>query len=291
MKKKIRIIANPFSGNKDGSKIRNVVDRYLEKSLFDYEICLTAYPGHATELSAQAAAASYFAVIAVGGDGTINEVASVLKGTKTALGIVPMGSGNGFAYHLDIRRNVRKAFVAINGCKTMRIDTGTANGRFFINVAGLGLDASVAYNTRKNKKRGFYPYLLNAIKETLRFKSLKLNIVADGQDYSGLYTSVAVANASVYGYNFSIAPEADLSDGKFDVILLKKANVISYFLAVPRMLTRTIHKSPIIHYFKASEIYIKQEDKCFFHLDGEGLIMEGDITFCNVPASLDVLIL
>jgi YegS/Rv2252/BmrU family lipid kinase len=288
-KRKIRIIANPFSGSKGGEKIEAVIDLYLDKSKFDHEICITQYSGHATELSSQAAALGFYAVIAAGGDGTINEVASSLVGTKTALGIIPLGSGNGFSYHLGIRRSKKKALEVINLCNPVLIDTVTANEHFFLNVAGLGLDATVAYNTRKNKKRGFLPYFINAVRESIRFKALDLEITSNGKTWRAEYTAAVIANASIYGYNFSIAPEADISDGLFDVILLKKASLLSYFLTVPRMLTRSIHKSKIIDYFKASELTVRHKGQSFFHKDGEGLVVEGNIHFKIRPASLLVL--
>lgn len=289
VKKKIRIIANPFSGSKGGEKIQAVINDYLDKSIFNHEVCMTQYPGHAAILSSEAAAAEYYAVVAAGGDGTINEVASGLVDTKTALGIIPMGSGNGFSYHLGIRRNKKKAIEAINGCKTVCIDTGLANGHFFINVAGMGLDAAVAYHTRQNKRRGFLPYFFNAIRETLRFQYMHLSITADGREMEGDYATVVVANASIYGYDFSIAPEADFTDGKFDVILLKKSSVLNYFMAVPRMITRSIHKSSLVEFFRASEISVRHSGTSYFHKDGEGTVMQGDIIFRLKPASLNVL--
>ncbi|MBK9734453.1 MAG: acylglycerol kinase family protein [Saprospiraceae bacterium] len=130
-KKKIRFITNPFSGNKSKADLKLNIDTFLDHSIFDYDITYTEFPKHATTLSLEAKEAGYYAVIAVGGDGTINEVASALVHSNTALGIIPFGSGNGFSYHIGIRRSIIRAIETINTGYLEKIDTGLANGRFF----------------------------------------------------------------------------------------------------------------------------------------------------------------
>ena len=289
MKKKIRFIANPFSGPKTGVNIEELITNNIDHDVFDYEIKYTQYPKHASILADEAAKADYYAVIAVGGDGTINEVASSLVYSKTALGIIPLGSGNGFSYHIGLRRNIKKAIKTLNECYTMAVDTGEANGRFFINVAGLGLDATVAYKTKLNTKRGFFPYFINTLKESLRFKFLRLQITTSNKVWEGEYAMAVIANGSVYGYDFTIAPEASITDGVFDVILIKKTQIFRYFLMVPRMLNKTIHKSPLVEYFRAPQIKIENKDKGYFHVDGEGLQSDESIEFQIRPASILVL--
>lgn len=287
--KKIRFITNPFSGPKKGINIIELISSHIHSSVFDYEIIDTQYAGHAKVLAKEAVEQQYFAVIAVGGDGTINEVASILKGSKTALGIVPLGSGNGFSYHVGIRRNIVKAIQVLNDAHTIPIDTGMANDLFFINVAGLGLDARVAYKTKLNTKRGFIPYFINTLKESFHFRYLKLNIKTKDKEWSGEYAMAVVANGSVYGYDFTIAPEALLDDGTFDVVLVKKTNVFKYFFLVPRMLNKTVQKSPLVEYFKTSEITISPDSTGYFHVDGEGFKSENIIHFKVFPASLLLL--
>jgi len=279
-KKKIRFITNPFSGTKSKEKLNETITENLNLEEFDFEISYTEYPRHATQLSAEARDLGYYAVIAVGGDGTINEVASALKGSETALGIVPFGSGNGFSYHLGTRRNVEEAIKIINDHHTILIDTGAANGRFFINVAGLGLDATVAFKTKLNKRRGFIPYFINTLKESIGFKFMKLRIISDESTEEGEYAMAVIANGSIYGYDFAVAPAAILDDGLFDVILVRKTQIFRYFLLVPRMLNKTFHKSPLVHYFKTNKITIESTDGTpYFHVDGEGFEAENSITF------------
>lgn len=288
-RKKILFVTNPFSGAKSKENLSTTISKYLDGGIFDFEIVYTQYPTHATEISREAASKQIYAVVAVGGDGTINEVAKGLVNTKTALGIIPFGSGNGFAYHIGIKRDIIAAIQAINQCHITPIDTGSANGRFFINVAGLGLDATVAYKTKLNTKRGFLPYFINTLKESIGFKFLHLDIKTPHKEWSGEYAMAVVANGSVYGYDFAVAPIAQLDDGLFDVLLVKKTYIFKYFLLVPRMLNKTFHLSPLVEYFRVKEISIRNKSKGYFHVDGEGFHAEDEISFVVHPNSLLLL--
>jgi YegS/Rv2252/BmrU family lipid kinase len=288
-KKKIRFITNPFSGPKSGVKIEQLIKVNINEDIYDYEITNTEYAGHATILAREAVKDNYFAVIAIGGDGTINEVGTALVHTDTALGIIPFGSGNGFSYHLGIRRNVVKAIRTLNDCHVTQIDTGLANGRFFINVAGLGLDATVAYKTKLNSFRGFIPYFINTLRESINFKYLKLHLKTKDKEWEGEYAMAVIANGSVYGYDFTIAPQALLNDGQFDIVLVKRTQVFRYFFLVPRMLNKTIHKSSLVNYFKTDEITIVNKLGGYFHVDGEGFVCDESIHFKVQPSSLLLL--
>lgn len=289
MKKKLVFVTNPFSGAKSKQNLAALLDQNIEKDIFDYDLIYTQYPLHATQISKVAASQGVYAVIAVGGDGTINEVAQGLVHSNTALGILPFGSGNGFSYHLGFKRDINKALQAINRCQVSAIDTGSANGRFFINVAGLGLDATVAYKTKLNTKRGFLPYFINTLKESLDFKFLNLTIEASAFNAKGEYAMAAIANGSIYGYEFAVAPEAKLDDGLFDVLLVKKTQVFKYFMLVPRMLNKTFHKSPLVEFIRTDHIKIINHSKAYFHVDGEGVEGDEEISFQVHPKSLLLL--
>lgn len=289
MKKKLVFVTNPFSGARSKQNLVSLLNQNIEKDLFDYELIYTQYPQHATQISIDAAANGVFAVIAVGGDGTINEVAQGLLHTNTALGILPFGSGNGFSYHLGFKRDIIKALQAINKCQVSSIDTGSANGRFFINVAGLGLDATVAYKTKLNTKRGFLPYFINTLRESLDFKFMSLSIESKELSITGEYAMAAVANGSIYGYEFAVAPEAKLDDGLFDVLLVKKTQIFRYFLLVPMMLNKTFHKSSLVDFIRTDQIKITNHSNAYFHVDGEGLEGDYEISFQIHPKSLLLL--
>ncbi|MBP6447168.1 MAG: diacylglycerol kinase family protein [Saprospiraceae bacterium] len=289
-KHKIRFILNPFSGVRRNIDLKALINEHIDLSLIELEIVFTESAGHARILSKEAADNDYYAVIAAGGDGTINEVASSLIHTKTALGIIPLGSGNGFAYHMGIRRDIIKAIKLLNDAYKISIDTGSLNDQFFINVAGLGLDAKVAFLTKKNKKRGFFPYFVATMKESIHFQYMKLTITTAEKEETGDYAMIAVANGSMYGYDFSIAPDAKMNDGLFDVVLIRKAPIFRYFGTAVLMFLKSLHKSGVVQIIRCSDVKIKTEDAGYYHLDGEGFVAACDTFVFKVnPSSLYLL--
>ena len=289
MKKRIRFIINPFSGTSGKQSTPALIKKYIDHNLFEYEISYTEYAGHAIELAKEAAGHNYDFVAAVGGDGSVNEVAQSLLHTNTAMIVLPGGSGNGFAMHLGLGRNIPKAIQIINTGQIIEIDTCSVNNRFFINVSGLGFDARIAYKTKKNRKRGFIPYFLTSIKEARKFKPQKLDIKVDNQIIKGNYAAAVVANASMYGYYFTIAPLASMQDGIMDIMLIKKAPLYKYFLTVFRFLNRSLHKSKITETYQGRSISIKMVEKDYLHVDGEGYKAEKELLFTIHPKSLKVL--
>jgi len=278
MKKRLLVIANPFSGTNAKTNLEKNL-HLLNKGHFELDVAFTQHPGHACTLAASAIESQYDIVAAAGGDGTVNEVASVLAGTKTILGILPSGSGNGFAMHLGLGRDAIKAFEILKKENIILVDTCKVNDKFFINVSGLGFDARVAYLTKFNKKRGFWPYFMTSLSEAKNFSTLPLTIQTDTEIIQGNYAAAIVANASMYGYNFTIAPTAALDDGFLDVILLQEAPVYKYLLASYRMLNKTIHKSSLVKTFRTSSLIISTNKQDYFHVDGEGFELNETLHF------------
>lgn len=289
MKKKIRFIINPFSGTSGKQSTPSLIKQLIDHSKFEYEIVYTEYAGHAIQLAKEGVNLNYDCVAAVGGDGSVNEVAQSLIYSNTSLIVLPGGSGNGFSMHLGLGRSIKKAIQMINTGKVIEIDTCTVNDRFFINVSGIGFDARIAYKTKQNKRRGFLPYLITSFREALKFKHQKLKIIVDGQTISGEYAAAVVANASMYGYHFTIAPTASMQDGIMDLMLIKKAPLYKYFLTIFRFLNRTLHKSRITETLKGRAISIVMEDDNFLHVDGEGYKAEKELKFKMNSQSLKVL--
>ena len=289
-KKKVVFIINPFSGTSAKESIPELISRTFDTNKYDYSIQFTEYAGHAIALSKEAANKKVDIAVAVGGDGSVNEVAQSLLGSDTCLGILPGGSGNGFAMHLGLGRNQEKAIDFINTGKTITVDTCTVNDRFFANVAGIGFDARIAFMTKKNKKRGFLPYFSTSMKESSKFKPTSLEINIDGQQIQGEYAAAVVANASMYGYHFTIAPGASLQDGIMDIMLIKKAPLYKYFLTSYRFLNRSLHLSRITETYQGKELNIKLSEEDYLHVDGEGYESELDLTFRIHPKSLKVIV-
>lgn len=288
MKKKLLVIANPFSGTNAKSNLEKNL-QLLNEEEFSMEVVFTQFAGHASELAKTGISNGFDIIAAAGGDGTVNEVASVLAGTQTTLGILPSGSGNGFAMHLGLGRDAIKAFDILKKGQDLWVDTCTVNDKFFINVAGIGFDARVAYLTKFNKKRGFIPYLTTSLREISNFSPLDLEIISDQGILKGKFAAAIVANASMYGYNFTIAPTAALDDGMMDVILLKEAPVYKYLLASYRMLTKTIHLSPLVTSFRTKALEIKISKKDYFHVDGEGFEMNENLLFSLKKKNIKVI--
>jgi len=289
MKKRIRFIINPFSGTSGKQTTPDLIKKNLDHSKFDYEVAFTEYAGHAIKLAKEGAELNFDYVAAVGGDGSVNEVAQSLLYTNTALAVLPGGSGNGFAMHLGLGRNIQKAIQFINNGHVIEIDTCTANNRFFINVSGLGFDARIAYKTKENSKRGFIPYFLTSVRESRKFKPQNLSIKVDEKIIKGEYAAAVVANASMYGYHFTIAPQASMQDGIMDLMLIKKAPLYKYFMTTFRFLNRTLDKSDITETFQGKSISISMNEANYLHVDGEGYKTEKDLTFKINPKSLKVL--
>lgn len=289
MKEKIVFLINPFSGTGHKDHIPELIDKHLDHSKYVSETILTEYAGHGAELANEKIKAGYDVIVAVGGDGTVNEIAGVVNESKACLGIIPGGSGNGFCTHLGISRNPIKAISSLNTGKKIIVDTCQLNDLFFLNVAGLGFDARIAYLTKANKKRGFLQYFLTSMRESRHFKPQYLDIFIDGKLVSGYFTAAVAANASMYGYNFTVAPGAALNDGLLDVMLIKKAPLYQYFLQAYRFLNKTLHKSNLTETYRAKEIVMKSPIPIHCHVDGEGHDTSKEFKISINPQSLTII--
>lgn len=228
--------------------------------------------------------------MACGGDGTVNEVAKSLVHTNTTLGIIPNGSGNGFAMHIGMGRSTKKAINILNEAIEYRIDTCTVNDTFFLNLAGIGFDALVAYKIDHGKKRGLPMYVSTITKEMLKFKAENYKVKTDSQTIEGAYSIIAVANAAMYGYNFSIAPKAKLTDGLLDVVFIRDAPLAKTLLNSWRMLNNTMDKSQLVDIIKTKEVIVSTDKPYYYHVDGESYQFDTDLHFKVVPNSLNVLL-
>ena len=288
-KERIQFIVNPFSGTGQKKKLPELIQTHLDHNRFEYTYTLTERAQHGVTLAKEAVEAGFDIVCAVGGDGSVNEVASSLVGTQTALAVIPAGSGNGFAGHLSLSRNPVEAIQTLNKSQAKLIDTCSANEHFFLNVAGIGFDALVAYKTKKNKRRGLSPYIMTAIKESAAFQPMHLSFEVDGKHIEGNYVAAVVANAMYYGYGFSISPLSSISDGIMDLILIKETQKWRYFMESYRFLTKTLHESKFVDTYRGRDIRIKIDKEEHFHVDGEGYPLDKDL-HCKIhPKSLKVM--
>ena len=292
--KNIAFIINPISGGKETQnakrKLPKLIMQTLDAAQWLPNIVFTERPGHATELSHQFARMGFDAVVAVGGDGTVNEVARGLRDTQTALGIIPMGSGNGFARHLNIPIRPNKAIEMINHSEPIRVDYGLANGRMFVSTCGTGFDALVADNFAGSNKRGFMTYVQNVLKEAFSYQPQTYHIVGDGLDVTHKAFLITFANANQWGYEALIAPKASVQDGKMDIMLMSSHAILGSASLALRLFTGNIDDSHFMDTLRAKEITLERESAAPFHIDGDPVEMEKDIHIKIVEDGLRVLV-
>lgn len=287
--KKIRFIANPLSGPNRRRNLPALIRENLDHAQFEYELCYTEHAGHAIKLAKEGVESGCDIIVACGGDGSVNEISSQLVDTDVVLGVLPCGSGNGFATHLGIGRNVKKAIQFLNTGEVMAIDSCTMNDRPFINLAGVGFDAMVARRLHRNRVRGMIGYMISSLRETVNFRMQPFKIQIDGITYQRNCLLVEVANAPVYGYGFSIVPQAKPNDGKLEILIVNAAPKWRYLAESWRFLNRSFHRSPLVECFSGTEVLVTPGQPTAVHLDGEGYKLNRSARFKIRPRSLKVL--
>lgn len=292
--KNIAFIINPISGSKETQKekrkLPKVIMQALDQNQWLPNITFTEYAGHAVELARQYARMGFDAVVAVGGDGTVNEVAQGLRDSKTALGIIPLGSGNGFARHLNIPIRPQKALEMINHSEPISVDYGLANGKLFVSTCGTGFDALVADNFAGSNKRGFMTYLENVLKEAFAYQPQTYHLVGDGIDVTHKAFLITFANANQWGYEALIAPKASIQDGKMDIMLMSSHALLGSASLALRLFAGSIDDSHFMDTIRAQEITLERETAGPFHIDGDPVEMDKDVHVKIVPDGLRVLV-
>lgn len=290
MKLKILFIINPISGGKNKKKIPGFIEAYLDKAKFDFRISFTERVEHAFMLSKAAVKEGYDIVVAVGGDGTVNEVAKGLVHSDTVLGIIPYGSGNGLARTLKIPLNTIEAIKNINNYYHIKIDSARLNDKVFFNMAGCGFDAQISNEFASNKKRGLIGYVKVAFQQIRKYKSEKYQINIDGKIIDREAFILSIANSSQYGNDAHIAPHADVKDGILDVVIVRPFHYIKLPLMAYYMFRNKADKSSNVEYFSGKKIIISREKPAPIHLDGEPRMEQKDINIEILPLSLNVIV-
>lgn len=290
MKKKIAFIINPISGGINKQDFPSMIGRYLDRNQFDVEINFTRSTEHNIQLAKEAVQQQKDIVVAVGGDGTINNVAKHLIGTGILFGIIPQGSGNGLARHLRLPLDTRKALHVINKLHRKNIDTGMANDTFFINVAGAGFDAHVSWMFANAPKRGFWSYTKITLNEFSNYKPQSYELIVDGQSITKDAFIICVANGSQYGNNAFIAPQANLDDGLFDISIMKPFKTHQMPAIGLEMFLKKYNNSKYVDALRGSDIIIKRAEAGVLNIDGEPVMMDKDIHIKILPESLKIIV-
>lgn len=290
-KKKIVFVINPISGTQGKEQILAWVNEKLDREKYDMEVVYTEYAGHAVKIAAQKAAEKAFAVVAIGGDGTINEIARSLVHTDTALGIIPCGSGNGLARHLQIPLEPKKAVDILNEGRLEVIDYGKINDKPFFCTCGVGFDAFVSLKFSQAGKRGPLTYLEQTLLESLKYRPEVYELEMDG-NASARYRAflIACGNASQYGNNAYITPRATLDDGLLDVTILEPFTVLDVPSLSFQLFNKTIDQNSRIKTFQCKSLRIHRSKPGVVHFDGDPMMAGEDIEVSIVQRELKVIV-
>lgn len=289
-KKRITFIVNPISGTQGKKNIVERIHAYINKDIYDVEVVPTQYAGHATEIAANCANKGIDIVVAVGGDGTINETARSLIHTSTALGIIPCGSGNGLARHLQIPLDIKKAIENINRGVIECIDYGRINHIPFFCTCGVGFDAFISMKFAQAGKRGFATYMENTLREGLRYEPETYEIESEDGTIIHKAFLITCANASQYGNNFYIAPKASLCDGLMDVIIMEPFTVLDAPAISFQMFNGTLDQNSKIKTIKCKQLTIHRSKPGVIHYDGDPIMADADLHVEIIEKGLNVLI-
>jgi diacylglycerol kinase family enzyme len=310
---KLRFILNPASGSRRrNERLVPLLRRFVSARGLDADVTLTEQPGHATALAREAAEAGCARVVAVGGDGTMNEVAQALFHTPVELAIVPTGSGNGLARYLGLPPAIASLELAASPrARAACMDTGSAAGFSFFNAMGIGLDAEVSRRFNRLKRRGFAAYAWAALSAFAGRRSercaIRVPLGAEGRppgdeagsaprDPSGNGDGevldvllVAVANSDQYGNGARIAPGARLDDGLLDLVAISRAGTAACAILAARLFLGTLDRSPRVRHLRASRFLIGRAAPGLLHADGECRQAPAQIEISVVPASLRIV--
>jgi diacylglycerol kinase (ATP) len=288
LKRKALFIINPVSGGKRKDKVPELIQKNLDISLFDPTIVFTDNALHANEL-AKDAVGKYDYVVAVGGDGTVNEIASSIIGTETTLGIIPFGSGNGLARFLGIPMNTAEAIKTLNKERVEVIDSAKINGQYFFNMAGMGFDAHISEVFSHDKTRGFGAYIRSAFREIANYRSETYHLEIDGVPYVHEAFMLSFANSSQYGNNAHVSPNASVQDGLIDVCIIKPFPLYRFPEMGLRMFTKTAEGSKYVKIIRAKHVIVKRSKNGPVHLDGEPQTLDAEAEINVVPRSLKII--
>ena len=283
-------IINPVSGTGSKDKIPRLIDTMVDHEKNDVSIIMSEYAGHAREIAEQAVKDGIDVVVAIGGDGTVNEVGSAVCGTDTALAIVPSGSGNGLARHLRISMNASRALQVLNNGVVGQFDYCTINGRPFFCTCGMGFDAAVSYKFSNEGTHGFITYIKTTLSEYIKYKPQEYLIDIDGAKLKEKAFVIACCNAAQYGNNAYIAPRATMQDGLIDVTVMHPFNIVQSPLIGARLFLRQLNHDHHVSIYRGKRVVIKRRRDDIVHIDGDPIVMPARIVVENVSKGIRILV-
>jgi diacylglycerol kinase (ATP) len=290
-KEKILFIINPISGTKYKGHLPGLIKQLADTAIFNVEVLITKYKGEATEIVHQKLKDNCGYFVAVGGDGTVNEIAKALIGTRAVLGIIPVGSGNGLARHLQIPLQPKKAIQIINKLKYKAIDYCFINNTPFFCTCGVGFDALIGEKFAHCKGRGFSNYIKTTISEYFNYQPEMYQITIDNEPKINRQAFlITFANASQYGNNAYIAPKADIFDGKLDICILAPFRLHKAPGIGIRLFAGNIDSSSHMYSQRGSKILLERTSEGVIHFDGEPFHMGKNLEISLISKGLNVIL-
>lgn len=291
MKRSIAFIVNPISGTGNKNNIPHYIEQNIDKSLVDYKVYFTEYSGHAKVLTSDLVKKGIDIVVAVGGDGTVNEVASSLVHSTASLGIIPSGSGNGLARHLGIPLNAPKAIKLLNQTESSIIDYGKINDdKLFFCSCGVGFDALVSWRFAQANKRGLITYCNIAIRENFYYKPETYIITTkEGVVLKDRAFVIACGNAAQYGNDAFIAPHASIQDGLLDVTLIEPINFVDTPVLAYQLFAKSIDGNRKTKTLRSQKVNISRDGDGPMHYDGEPFMAPRELSIEIIKGGLKVI--
>ena len=269
--KYIHFIVNPISGSGKHNIGKTELEKYFPKDIYKIEVEYSNYKTHAITLTQNAIVNNPDCIVACGGDGTINEVASCLINTKIKLGIIPVGSGNGLASNLSIPKALEKATEIIRKGKTQFIDVGKVNDHYFFSNVGVGIDALIIKKYESYSKRTLMSYIRASIASSIQFTPMQTILSFNNQIINTKTLIVFISNSNEMGYGMSLTPKASLDDGKLDLVLVPQLHFLEKITLAMSVIFNKIEKFKIAQHKLLEKISIEMPDKIFLdiQIDGE----------------------
>jgi YegS/Rv2252/BmrU family lipid kinase len=287
----ILVVVNPVAGHGAGLHNIPMIKESLNKLDIEHDIAITTAPKDAIHISRKAVEEGYKIIAAVGGDGTVHEIVNGIYGTDVALAMIPVGSGNDYAIANNIPRDIKRACEIIKQDNRISVDVGDINGEKYVCIGGSGFDSEVneLANTRTPLLRGPAKYLYSVYKTLIHFKAANFRITCNSSTIDIKAMMVAVANASQYGGGMKVCPDAKITDGLFDIFVVKEISKLHFIKVFPRTYKGTHVTDPCIWIFRTDEVSLEADRDFAVYADGE-YICRLPARFKLTPQSLKIVV-
>lgn len=288
-KNSIQFIVNPISGGLDKSEVVQLIETYIDSNKYDYEVLWTKYSGHGFKLARKAVEKGVDIVCAVGGDGSVHNIASGMVNSDSILAIIPIGSGNGLARHLQIPMNIKEAISTINQMKIRAIDVVKINRKYFFNVAGFGFDGHISKLFAKTKKRGLANYTNLVLKEFFKAQEDDFSLLFENKkSLNGKALMLSIANGAEFGNGFQVSPKSSLSDGYLELVVTRKPGALTFPSLVMNALKGNAHTSKFVTTYRFKKLTVLKASNSF-HADGEPISVKFPLQIEVNPKALLII--